>query len=340
MVGPDPEHPILQELTSWGDWSANLCYYPPDSLAMEDFSLTAQASLPPRQYTLLHLLGALGGRIENLDFQKLLFLYCQEFVDDSPYDFVPYRLGAFSFTCYADRRKLIDRGFLARDDSRWQLTSEGASAIGHAHDEGIVSFVNRHRAFRGNRLVAECYSRFPYYAIRSEIAEKVLRDDIVTQRRIEAVRPKRSSNEVFTIGYQGKSIEHYLNTLIQEGVTLLCDVRRNAISRKYGFSKSTLRNACAGVGIRYEHLPELGINTDRRRGVKTQADLQMLLSEYERDDLPNQSSSLGTIVRWAKAGELVALTCYEADAASCHRGRVAAEIERLGGPRLSAEHLA
>ena len=301
--------------------------------------MSTPAGSLPRQLQLLSLLYELGGRVDGLDFQKLLFLYCQELGGDSPYDFVPYRRGAFSFTCYADRRKLTDRGFLAKDVSQWQLTPDGVKAISHVHDGNIVSFANRHRALRGNRLVADAYTRFPYYAIRSDIVEKVLRDDIVTQRRIEAVQPERSSSALLTIGYQGKSIENYLNLLIQKGVTLLCDVRRNAISRKYGFSKSTLRNACDGVGIRYEHLPELGISTDRRRAVRTGAELQRLLSEYQRDDLPSQSSSLSTIIQWARAGEHVALTCYEAEATSCHRGRVVAEIKRQWGPRFSAEHL-
>ena len=43
-------------------------------------------------------------QVGNLDFQKLLFLYCQEPDSGSPYEFVPYKFGAFSFTSYADRR--------------------------------------------------------------------------------------------------------------------------------------------------------------------------------------------------------------------------------------------
>lgn len=69
---------------------------------------------------------------------------------------------------------------------------------------------------------------------------------------------------------------------------MLCDVRRNPWSRKYGFSKSTLSNACEGVGIRYEHLPELGIVSDARRNLETQADYDALFAHYERYDLPKQ----------------------------------------------------
>lgn len=78
-----------------------------------------------RQRQLLALLDALGGNAGRLDFQKLLFLYCKELfptVQASPYEFVPYRYGAFSFTCYADRRHLVDYGLLIDDDQRWVLT--------------------------------------------------------------------------------------------------------------------------------------------------------------------------------------------------------------------------
>ena len=81
----------------------------------------ARAPLYARQRRMLALLDALGGSVNRTDFQKLLFLYCQE-TDGTPlYDFVPYRFGAFSFTSYADRRKLQERGLLTNDVD-WRLT--------------------------------------------------------------------------------------------------------------------------------------------------------------------------------------------------------------------------
>jgi len=38
---------------------------------------------------------------------------------------VPYRFGAFSFTSYADCRKLVERGLLTDEDKRWRLTEDG-----------------------------------------------------------------------------------------------------------------------------------------------------------------------------------------------------------------------
>jgi hypothetical protein len=57
-----------------------------------------------RQKQLLILLDALDGSVGFVDFQKLLFLYCEEPTSGRPYDFVPYKFGPFSFTSYADRR--------------------------------------------------------------------------------------------------------------------------------------------------------------------------------------------------------------------------------------------
>ena len=60
-----------------------------------------------RQRQLLALLDAHRGHVGNLDFQKLLFLYCQGVETVPSYDFVPYKFGGFSFTSYADKRRLI-----------------------------------------------------------------------------------------------------------------------------------------------------------------------------------------------------------------------------------------
>ena len=119
-------------------------------------------------------------------------------------------------------------------------------------------------------------------------------------------------------------------------MTLLCDVRRNPLSRKYGFSKGTLSKACEGVGIQYEHLPELGIDSEERRDLKTQADYDALFAEYERRSLPQHTGALAQIRAWIKAGQRVALTCFELLPEQCHRHCVAEALESVG---IRATHL-
>jgi hypothetical protein len=292
-----------------------------------------------RQRQLLQLLDALGGSAGKLDFQKLLFLYCQEPSSGSPYDFVPYRYGAFSFTSYADRRKLIERGLLVDDDHLWQVTDEGRRIIGRTADMQLAAFASRYRALRGDDLVADTYRRFPYFATRSEIAERVLKGDRDALTRIESARPRANGSALHTLGYEGHTLESYLNVLLRAGITLLCDVRRNPISRKYGFSKSTLSRSCEGVGIRYEHLPELGIASEQRQGLDSQEGYDTLFAEYKRTWLPRQTEALRKIQGWGQSGERVALTCYEHLPQQCHRHCVAEALEAQLGEDFNAKHL-
>jgi len=292
-----------------------------------------------RQRVLLTLLNALDGAVGNTDFQKLLFLFIQELGEEPSYEFVPYRFGCFSFTSYADKRSLIRKGLLDDNDQCWQLTETGKETARKRAIQPIAAsrFCRLNKEFRGDALIAEVYRRYPYYAIRSEIVEKVLPDEQSRALVAEAV-PDKAEAGLTTIGYEGKSLEKYLNQLLQNGVTLLCDVRKNPLSRKYGFSKKTLSAACEGVGIRYEHLPELGIASESRRELKSQADYDALFAEYKKDTLPLRQNELARIQQWIESDEeRVALTCYELLPKQCHRRCVADALEpRMG---LATMHL-
>jgi len=292
-----------------------------------------------RQRVLLTLLDALGGKVAPTDFQKLLFLYTRQ-EEEPSYEFVPYRFGCFSFTSYADKRRLIERGLLQDDEQQWSLTVAGRDSARSRAVTPVLAgrFSREHAGLRGNALVAEVYRRFPYYATRSEILDKVL-PDRVDRERVERARAPKAAAGLLTIGYEGKCLETYLNQLLQAGVTLLCDVRRNPLSRKYGFSKGTLSHACEGVGIRYEHLPQLGIASAERRDLKTQADYDALFEDYEHKSLPLQSESLAQIQAWIKEGERVALTCFELHPHQCHRHCVAEALEKRVRNKLKAQHL-
>ena len=293
-----------------------------------------------RQRLLLTLLDAVGGPVGHTDFMKLLFLYTHGYETTPSYDFVPYRFGAFSFTSYADMRKLIAAGLLLEDEKHWTLTEGGREVAWREAVEPlrVASFCREYSFLRGNALIVEQYLRHPYYAMRSEIIDKLrLAPELLAQ--IAAAKPKRHSAGIVTIGNEGRSLEGYLNDLLREGVTVLCDVRLNPLSRKYGFSKSTLSKTCEHLGIRYEHLPELGIASEKRQELRLQADYDALFEEYEFTSLPKQSDALNKIRNWVAAGERVALTCFERLPQRCHRHCVAEALERIGGSKLNAHHL-
>ena len=164
-----------------------------------------------RQKFLLAFLDAIGGLAHNLDFQKLLFLYCQEIEEKPPFEFVPYKFGGFSFTSYAEKRRLTERGLLEGDERAWKLTVSGKAAASVAPSARLRMdrFVRRHSSLRGDKLVAMAYRRYPYYAIRSEIAERVLAGDAATRRAIDTARPSALRPGLSTIGYESRTLENY-----------------------------------------------------------------------------------------------------------------------------------
>lgn len=250
---------------------------------------------------------------------------------------MPYHYGAFSFTSYADRRRLIKFGLITDTDD-WTLTQAGHRIGCRERDMVTDAFVQENR-LRGNSLVAETYRRHPYYAINSKVMEIVSYIDDSIPDIVESVRPKTIAGTLFTIGYQSRSLDGYLDSLIRAGVTLLCDVRRNPISRKYGFSKRTLSSSCQQVGIRYEHLPGLGISSDRRRQLHTQADYDALFTVYRTQSLPFHETEIARIRDWLENGESVALTCFERLHEQCHRHCVADAVESTLGTNLTITHL-
>ena len=296
--------------------------------------------LQERQQLLLCLLNALGGEVSHTDFQKLLFLYTREFETEPTYDFVPYKFGGFSFTSYADKRRLVDHGYLDDEENTWRLTNVGRSKASPDHPTAVAlhKFTRAYGELRGAPLLKHVYGSFPYYATRSEIATEIIHD-VTTLERIRQSKPSKRPAGLLTIGYEGKTLETYLNQLLRESVTMLCDVRRNPISRKFGFSKSTLSSACEKIGIRYEHLPELGIASEERQELHTQADYDSLFNEYEHNQLPKQTAALTKLLGLLKEGQRLALTCFELHPQQCHRHCVAEALAARIGKSMTIRHL-
>lgn len=291
-----------------------------------------------RRKILLALLEEMGGNLQATDMQKLLFLFC-EGQEKKSYEFVPYRFGCFSFQSYADKRTLIKYGFL-KETEAWDIAEKG---LGHRKSLKKEDLNNLNQTFskyselRGNNLIREVYLNYPYYAIHSEVLNKVLSP--LEVEHVEAQKPLNNSTTLFTIGYEGITQENYLNKLIRNNIKLLCDVRKNALSMKYGFSKNQLKDACERLGIAYIHIPELGIVSEKRKKLKTPTDYEKLFAEYELTTLKKESESLMKLIHLLKQYERIAITCFEACESDCHRGRVAKAIQYLPGWNYSVKHL-
>lgn len=296
---------------------------------------TTKPMINYRQKTLIGLLSAFGGRLPNIDFQKYLFLYTQEFQEEPSFEFVPYKFGSFSFQSYADKRRLVEIGALSESED-WRLESSFSS--GDLFDKnGFGRFYDKYFGLKGDKLVQELYRRYPYYAINSEIASRLMSAKEIAA--IAAARPNDNSFRFFTIGYEGSSFEGYLNRLIKNNVTTLVDVRRNPLSRKYGFSKTTLSETLKKLGIEYVHIPELGIPSDKRQELKTQADYDRLFDSYEEHELKENTNALKQLFDIFLDRKRVAITCFEAHVCMCHRGRVAKALSQLPEWQYNISHI-
>jgi hypothetical protein len=281
-----------------------------------------------RQKLLLALTEALGGHASAVDFQKLLFLYAKDWEEEPTFQFVPYRFGCFSFQSYVDRHALIHKGALIEgEDQGWHLTNKAKPFLPRDLVAKLRLFVTQAVPERGDALVARTYRDAPFYASRSEIVERVIPDPKERTRLWEKTG-EAADPVLFTIGYEGDDIDGYLNRLIRNQVRVLCDVRKNPLSRKPGFSKTKLSRYCERVGILYRHLPDLGIPGNRRRQLNSQADYDQLFAEYEAEDLPQQSAAVDELFGLLREHSRIALTCFEKEPHCCHRHCIA---EKMAG---------
>ena len=151
-------------------------------------------------------------------------------------------------------------------------------------------------------------------------------------------RPKQEEKCLFTIGYEGRSIDEYLNILIKNNIKILCDVRKNPLSRKYGFSKNSLQKTTKNLGIEYLHIPELGIPSDLRKNLNTKQDYKTLFSFYENKVLPEQKNALNKIFKIFNTKKRIALTCFEAESSMCHRNCISSALKKTSNT-IQIKHL-
>ncbi len=123
---------------------------------------------------------------------------------------------------------------------------------------------------------------------------------------------------LFTLGYEGLRLEDWLARLRAHAVAAVCDVRRNPVSRKPGFSRRKLEAALRRAGIEYIPFPELGIAAAERAAADTREKRQALFRRYRRG-LPRRAGGLERLAQAAAEHRRVALACFEARPEDCHR---------------------
>lgn len=291
-----------------------------------------------RRKILLSLLEVFDDELEKICLQKLLFLVSMR-QKKSAFDFVPYKYGCFSFRANADLHTMIKYEQVSKNEKKWKReTSVSFIDELKPDDKKIITLLKKEFTnVSPQELLRATYTHYPYYAINSTIL-----DTVCTPNEKEKVLEKRNTAEdtcLFTIGYEGISLEAYLNKLLQNNVKVLIDVRKNAMSMKYGFNKSQLKNACEGVHIKYLHFPQVGIASNKRKSLNTQKDYDSLFNDYKESVLKTTETTQNKLLSILKKYKRVALTCFEANQCQCHRTPLAHSILHQNEEEYDLKHL-
>src|SRR3989338_2196368 len=270
-----------------------------------------------RQKVLLNTIEELNGR--NIQSRraivKSLFLLKEEheIADKMPfYHFFAYNQGPFSHLCFDDLRKLRDNNLI--DEEETSLTEAGKGLLnkaGREHEPAINAML---KSFPDEKKITDyVYQKYPQYTKKSELVEQ---------------KPKKAEPGFFTIGYEGKDIDQFLNVLVSNKIELLIDIRKNPFSMNFIYIKGALMKKLKDAGIDYIHMPELGIESKERKNLQTKEDYEKLFEKYRKvlhmnEVYINRIIELGTIKR-------IVLLCYEADYNLCHRKEISKIIENKG----------
>lgn len=123
---------------------------------------------------------------------------------------------------------------------------------------------------------------------------------------------------IFTIGYEGSTVGEFIGALQKAGVERVIDVRALPLSRRPGFSKSSLRSALEEAGLEYIHLKALGTPADGRAAARAgrHEDLRRIYAgQLELPEAIAQSAEMLELAREKPS----ALLCLEREPAYCHR---------------------
>lgn len=279
-----------------------------------------------RQRVLLNLLLESGGRMSRSRLVILAFLYAHDGLKKPPaasvYQFLPYRNGPYSFTLRRDLRKLVGEGHLLVLPRR-ELSLPGEAVPESAVLPGglarrVRHFVWLYGGLSLTQLVGLIHEQNAWFAMSG-----TLRDQW-------AVRPPPAKCAIYTAGCEGRQVDGFIDLLLRRGIKSLVDVRADPESRRYGFDGKTLPRICRRLGIRYRHLPQLGVPPAWRPKPQGSSDYgQQFFERRVRRVLEQEGGVLAQLGRMMSSTPAVLLG--EADPRRGHCSRLAETLSEMTG---------
>ena len=120
-----------------------------------------------------------------------------------------------------------------------------------------------------------------------------------------------------------------IDVLQNHGIQLLVDVRELPLSRKNGFSKSSLKKYLNEAGIEYISIRELGTPKEIRHNLKDKVISWQKFKELYMVYLDKHIDTVKRLEELAKS-KPTAIMCYEKDWRICHRSIIAEYLKKDG----------
>lgn len=260
-----------------------------------------------KQKILLNIIYLSKGRIEKLKLFKLAFMLHNRIKEF--YDFLPYHYGPYSFEMNKDIISLQRKGLITEEKNELILMKENSNDI--IREEILNEIEDEIEEYFGldtKKLIEYIYRQFPFYSSFSKLE---------SMRHIETqdiYEPR-----IYTIGYEGMSIDLFIKVLLSNKIKKLIDIRNKPYSFKYGFSIHWLQKYLPEWGIEYENFKNLGVEKEFRSNFK----------EVYLDKIKSQRDFLTNKIVPQIMDKKVVFLCFERDQMQCHRHLLAQELQTL-----------
>ncbi|QZH75638.1 MAG: DUF488 domain-containing protein [Erythrobacter sp.] len=126
------------------------------------------------------------------------------------------------------------------------------------------------------------------------------------------------SGVIHTIGYARATQDALVSALVAARIELLADVRALPLSRRAGFSKTSLKAAVEAAGMSYRHFRDLGTPKEGRDAARRGDYVtlqQVFAGQLELPEAMAQMAELTTLARERRT----CLLCYCEEPDHCHR---------------------
>lgn len=154
----------------------------------------------------------------------------------------------------------------------------------------------------------------------------ILENKITDADAVRTAKRRFLNSTIYTIGYEGKESEQFIELLKKNGIEYLIDVRLSAESQyKPEFNKTILAKALAAAKIKYTHRPDFGVPYDWQNPYKDGVVSLECFEKYYRWHI-GKEADLNKFVSETKDSGKTAIMCVEKFAKAqkdqkihCHR---------------------